>query len=115
MEDTPATGEKTLEHLRRAVQLYPGAVLFWWELGKGLESAGRMQEAIRTLERGLAAAGRDDWEYTMKARAFLAGLYEKAGDQENAARQYRLVRAGSFRPELRDRAARFLRSVEDPN
>lgn len=115
MEDTPATGEKALEHLRRAVQLYPGAVLFWWELGKGLEAAGHMQEAIRTLERGLAAAGRDDWEYTMKARAFLAGLYEKAGDQENAARQYGLVHAGSFRPELRDRAARFLRSFENPN
>ncbi len=70
---------------------------------------GEGQESIRVLERALAGAGQSDWEFRMKSRALLARLYEASGNLPAAARQYRLILAGSHRTELLDQARQFFR------
>lgn len=99
---------QAVAELRRAVSLSPQAIVTWWGLGRALGASGRTEEAARVLEQGLAAAGLDDWEFTLRARALLAELYEKLGRRELAALQYRLVLAQSYRRDLREQAERFL-------
>ncbi|MFB3140093.1 MAG: MBL fold metallo-hydrolase [Candidatus Acidiferrales bacterium] len=108
-EDSPGARQAAVEHLRRATALAPEVIFFWWQLGEALNQAGQQEEAIRVLERGLAGAGRSDWEHRMKARALLADLYGAAGNVQLATKQYRLILAGSYRTELRRHAADFLR------
>ncbi len=111
-EGSPGARQTAVEHLRRATALAPEAIFFWWELGKVLNQAGQREEAIRVLERGLAGAGRSDWEHRMKGRALLADLYRAAGNVQLATKQYRLILAGSYRTELRRQAEDFLRVSE---
>ncbi|MFQ5694432.1 MAG: MBL fold metallo-hydrolase [Terriglobia bacterium] len=109
-QDTEAARNQAVVQLRRATELAPGAIRFWWELGKALGARGKIEEAVRVLERGLATASRDDWEYTEGARATLAELYKAAGQPALAAAQYRLILATSYRTELRRLAEEFLQA-----
>lgn len=104
---TPDDAQKAVELLREATRLAPQVMVFWWGLGGTLAAVGEREEAIHSLELGLAGAGRDDWEYTMHARTLLGQLYQAAGKPESAARQYRQVLAGTFRMEWRDQAREF--------
>ncbi len=94
--------------LRGAVGRAPEAIQLRWGLARALSRQGEVDEAIRVLEAGLTSAGRGDWEYTMRSRALLARLFVKQGKRGDAAAQYRLVLAGSYRLDLRDEASRFL-------
>ena len=111
---TADDAKKAVEHLREATRLAPQVMVFWWGLGSALAAVGETEEAIRSLEMGLAGAGRDDWEFTMHARTLLGQLYEAAGKPESAARQYRQVRKDSFRIEWRDQAREFFEKTPSP-
>ncbi len=100
--------EAAIAELRQAVSLAPESMLFAFELGRTIAEAGRAAEAVAVLETALAAAGRDDREFTARARDLLGGLYAKRGDRERAAEQYRLVLRDEPRLELRARAEAFL-------
>ncbi|MFQ5740539.1 MAG: MBL fold metallo-hydrolase [Acidobacteriota bacterium] len=109
MQEAPVGARrKALEHIRQATVLAPDVIVFWWGLGSALKAAGQMKEAIRVLEHGLASAGRDDWEYSMRSRALLAGLYHETGQDSPAAEQYRVVLLNSYRSRLKAEAKRFL-------
>ncbi len=94
--------------LRVAQRLVPDAMLFVWKLGEALVAASRPDEAVAVLERGLAGAGLDDVQYTMRARQQLARLYTERGRAAEAAQQYRLILSLSDRTELRSEAETFL-------
>ncbi len=101
--------EQAVAYLRAARRLAPNAIVLVWQLGEALVATGRAEEAVRVLERGLAGAGLDDVQYTMRARRVLAGLYRDRGLDAEAAQQYRLILAMSDRRELRAEAEAFLR------
>jgi tetratricopeptide (TPR) repeat protein len=105
---TPEGREQAIADLRRAVALAPQCMVFSVELGRALVESGRNEEAVAVLERALAAAGGDDWEYTLRARDLLADLYARRGDAVRAALQYRLVQRDAYQKELRERAEAFL-------
>ncbi len=65
---------------------------------------------MKVLEKALAGAGRDDWEYRMRSRALLAELYAAAGRRDEAVEQSRIVRDNAQRSELIDKANAFLKS-----
>ena len=109
--ESPTRLQEALQHWRRAAELAPEVIYFWWQRGKVLADQGRQEEAIRVLERGLAAAAHTDWEHRMRARALLAHLYQAAGQEELAARQYRLILTRSYRLDLRQQAREFLSSA----
>ena len=81
-------------------------------LAFGLELEGEVESAIRLLERGLAAAGRGDWEGTASARVQLARFYDRAGLQGLAAQQYRLILDSSFRLSRRRTAREYLERIK---
>lgn len=95
--------------LRKSVELAPGVSLFSLELARSLKQP---EEAIRVLERALAAAGRTDNEYTIHMRSLLADLYAASGNSALAELQHRLIRAASPWIEPRQRAERFLAGLD---
>jgi len=106
--EKPESREAAIAEFQRASALAPVAMLFAYELASARSDAGRIPQAVSGLETALAAAGRDDWEYTARARDLLARLYAERGDRERAAQQYRLVLRDEPRHELRARAQAFL-------
>ena len=104
----PDGRDAAIVELRQAASLAPESMLFEFELAKALVEAGQENEAVPLLESALAAAGRDDREYTARARDLLAGLYARRGEGERAAQQYLLVLRDEPRFELRARAEAFL-------
>ena len=105
----PEDRRKAIDLMRGASELAPDVIVFSWGLAGALAVMGEGEEAIRVLERALAGAGQSDWEFRMKSRALLARLYEASGNLPAAARQYRLILAGSHRTELLDQARQFFR------
>lgn len=99
----------TAKDFRKAVDLAPGVSLFALDLARSLKDS---EEAIRVLERALAAAGRTDHEYTIHMRSLLADLYAARGEQALAELQYRLIRSASPWIEPRRKAERFLASLD---
>ena len=83
-------------------------IVFSFQWARVLDQSRRTTEAIRVLEGALVQAGRDDWEYRMRARSLLAELYVKAGRTGDAAAQYRLVLDRSYRLDLIEKANAFL-------
>jgi L-ascorbate metabolism protein UlaG (beta-lactamase superfamily) len=106
-----ARSEEAIASLRQAASLVPETIVFRVELAEALDAAGRGDEANRILERALAGAGRDDWEYTMRGRNLLARLYRAAGDDSAAALQYRLILEDAYRSEYLEAAREFLRAL----
>jgi L-ascorbate metabolism protein UlaG (beta-lactamase superfamily) len=99
---------RSVDALRKAAALVPSVIVFQGELAEGLHALGQDDEAVAILERALAAADQQDVEYTMKARALLAGIYARRGRHALAAAQYRIVAAGSSRIAQVEEAHAFL-------
>jgi tetratricopeptide (TPR) repeat protein len=106
-EDNPDARPQAAELVHSA---YTSAhsIVFSYHWARVLSEAGRVDEAIEVLESSLANSGRQDWEYRMRSRSLLAELYTKAGRQEKAAEQYRIVLDHGYRPELLEKARKFL-------
>jgi L-ascorbate metabolism protein UlaG (beta-lactamase superfamily) len=85
-----------------------GTIVFSFHWAEALSRSGKENDAVRILEESLSRADEEDWEYRMRARSLLAGLYAGSGRPELAAAQYRVVLRDSYRPALREPAARFL-------
>ncbi len=102
---------RALQLLEEATGEAPQAIIAWWGRGQLLAAAGRTEDAVRVLEQGLSLAGLDDAEYTLRARVLLARLYRQSGRADLARLQYRLVRQGAFREELRSEAEAFLQKT----
>ena len=83
-------------------------IVFSFQWARVLAQSRRTTEAIRVLEAAIVRAGRDDWEYRMRARSLLAELYVKADRRGDAAAQYRLVLDRSYRLDLIEQAKAFL-------
>ena len=85
-------------------------IAFAFQWARALAQSGQAAEAMKVLEKALAGAGRDDWEYRMRSRALLAELYAAAGRRDEAVEQSRIVRDNAQRSELIDKANAFLKS-----
>ena len=71
-------GARGVEALRQAATRVPAVIIFQVELAETLVAMDEYGEARSILERALAAAARQDVEYTMRARMLLADLYVRA-------------------------------------
>ena len=109
-DTSPGARKEAAERLRKATELAPDAIIFWQGLGRALQTTGNTEEAIQVLERGLAGAGADDWEYTANTRALLAQLYSSTGRRDLAAQQYRLILNSTHQEALRKLAKDFRES-----
>ena len=85
-------------------------IVFEFQWARALAQSGDTAGAMDVLEKALARAGRDDWEYRMRARSLLAELYQAAGRSSEAATQHRIVLANSYRTDLLEKARAFLAS-----
>ncbi len=83
----PRGRDRRVERAWRSRGLGCSSLTSW----RGAQRGGTQAQAVSGLESALAAAGRDDWEYTARARHLLARLYAERGDHARAAQQYRLV------------------------
>ena len=90
------------------------SIVFSFQWARVLSEASRPDEAIEVLERALANAGRQDWEYRMRSRSLPAEMYVKRGRNKEAAEQYRVVLNNSHRTELLEKARKFKGRPLDP-
>lgn len=84
------------------------SIVFAYQWARALGEAKRYAEATTVLERALAGAILDDWEFRCRAHALLGNLYEIAEEWDSARIQYLWVTRHSYRPELLDQAGEFL-------
>ncbi|MFQ5790811.1 MAG: MBL fold metallo-hydrolase [Acidobacteriota bacterium] len=105
--DDPQSLQQAAALVREAAES-ADCVVFSFQWARALSQGARSDEAIEVLETVLARAGRDDWEYRMRARSLLAELYRKEDRTEEAAEQYRMVLENTHRLDLREKARRFL-------
>ncbi|HUU35939.1 MAG TPA: MBL fold metallo-hydrolase [Vicinamibacterales bacterium] len=115
IKDPMRAGRPRVEALRQAATLVPAVIIFQVELAETLVAMDEYGEARSILERALAAAARQDVEYTMRARMLLADLYVRAGQSDLAAAQYRVVAADSSRAaQVREATAHLERLISRP-
>lgn len=105
--DVAAT-HRSVAALRQATALVPAVIVFQVELAEALDALGQGREAVAILERAIAAADRQDTEYTMRGRLLLATLYARQGQHALAAAQYLTVAGTSSRPAQIEAAQTFL-------
>ena len=104
-----------VEHYRKAVELAPRVLKFYWLLADALDKSGESVEAVEILERGLVRAAWDDWTDRVRARSLLAKLYVGRGLTDLAAVQYRLIARArqSYAAKEIEEADRFLESLKE--
>jgi len=106
----PEAQRRRVDGLKTAAALVPSVLVFQYELAEALAGAGEPAAALSILERTLAAADRQDAEYTMRARLLIAELYVRSGREALAVEQYRLVASQSRRPAQVALARAFLQA-----
>lgn len=107
LADDPSRAPEAAVLVKQAADSADG-IVFSFQWARVLAQSRRTTEAIRVLEAAIVRAGRDDWEYRMRARSLLAELYVKADRRGDAAAQYRLVLDRSYRLDLIEQAKAFL-------
>jgi L-ascorbate metabolism protein UlaG (beta-lactamase superfamily) len=106
MADEPGRASEAAALVQQAAES-ASCIVFSFQWAQVLAQSSRAPEAVGVLERALARAARDDWEYRMRARSLLAELYAGEGRVEEAAAQHRIVLDRSHRLELIEKARGF--------